>query len=338
MSTFKNTVDTVGDEALTNSIIDRSVTEICDEYIVGIGPYAFANCSSLKKADFLSCLSIGEGAFANCSALESLILRAETVCAASASMFDGSKIAAGTSYVYVPAALVDAYKADSVWSAFAAQIRAIEDYPEVCDPYTWESVFINIEKGTYASVYKIGDTVPLDLGTEGVVNMEIVAFDADDLADGSGKAPITWVANGILASTHRMNPALVTNDDGTYQEGTGAIGGWEKSEMRSYLRGTIRALIPATVRNAIKEVTKTQDSMDNAGTLQYNTTCIDDVWIPSKAEVSSWVSNITLENEQYWSRTAASSSKTSFVRGYGNKISYSASADTTNGVKLCFCT
>lgn len=39
-------------------------------------------------------------------------------------------------YVYVPAALIDTYKADEYWSVFASQIRAIEDYPEVLEG--WE--------------------------------------------------------------------------------------------------------------------------------------------------------------------------------------------------------
>lgn len=59
------------------------------------------------------------------------------------------------------------------------------------DKYTRDAVFASIDKGTYATDYAIGDTVPLDLGSEGLINMQIVAFDTDDLADGSGKAPIT---------------------------------------------------------------------------------------------------------------------------------------------------
>ena len=37
-------------------------------------------------------------------------------------------IASGTGYIYVPAALVDSYKAATNWSNFAAQFRALEDY------------------------------------------------------------------------------------------------------------------------------------------------------------------------------------------------------------------
>jgi hypothetical protein len=43
-----------------------------------------------------------------------------------------SSVASGSGYIYVPAALVDSYKAATNWSTYAEQIRAIEDYPEIC--------------------------------------------------------------------------------------------------------------------------------------------------------------------------------------------------------------
>jgi hypothetical protein len=46
-------------------------------------------------------------------------------------IFASTPIASGTGYIYVPAALVDSYKGATNWSTYAAQIRAIEDYPEI---------------------------------------------------------------------------------------------------------------------------------------------------------------------------------------------------------------
>ena len=42
-----------------------------------------------------------------------------------------TKISSGSGYIYVPAALVDGYKAAGNWQNYADQIRAIEDYPEI---------------------------------------------------------------------------------------------------------------------------------------------------------------------------------------------------------------
>lgn len=304
MSTFVNTVETVGDKALTDSIIDRSITELncnittsirqqafraCDALkkvsfpsVTSIALGAFWGCAALKRAEFGSAAAFANNSFYGCSALTALILRStEAICTASGTPFAGGcAIGNGTGYIYVPRALVDTYKAASGWSTYAAQIRAIEDYPGATDPYTWEGVFANIDDGSYADVYEVGDMVELDLGSEGVVNMQIAGIDADDLANGSGKAPISWISKELLATLHRMNPTLVKNDDGSYQEGTGNIGGWEKSEMRSYLKDTIKPLIPENVRGRIVEVSKRQNALNTSGAYVDQTTT-DDVWIPN---------------------------------------------------------
>lgn len=84
---------------------------------------------------------------------------------------------------------------------------------------SWEEIIASTKDGTYKDRYSIGDTKTIDLGTEGKVNMQIVAFDADDLADGTGKAPITWISEQLLATNRRMNQQLVTNYG--YREGNG---------------------------------------------------------------------------------------------------------------------
>ena len=61
-------------------------------------------------------------------------------------------------------------------------------------PDTWAEIFAAEADGTYKDKYHVGDMKKLDLGEEGIVVMRIVGFDKDDLADGSGKAPISWVA------------------------------------------------------------------------------------------------------------------------------------------------
>lgn len=144
----------------------------------------------------------------------------------------------------------------------------------------WETILANIDNGTYATKYNVGDTKIINLGTEGTVTMQIVAMDADEKADGSGNAPITWVSEYLLKTSHRMNPANSGN-----AEGTGTIGGWEKTEMRSYLKETILPLIPDVVRNRIVEVKKYSTGYDTAGSKVSNYETTDDVWIPSYREI-----------------------------------------------------
>lgn len=148
----------------------------------------------------------------------------------------------------------------------------------------WETIRKNVANGIHTTKYKVGNYKSIDLGNKGVINMQIVALGKDTLADGSGAAPITWIGKELLAkTTHRMNPTL-SGSEGAYTEGTGAIGGWEKSEMRTYLRDTIKPLIPAVTRKQIKAVSKTSLAVDTAKkSFQQQTS--DDVWIPSHREI-----------------------------------------------------
>ena len=98
-----------------------------------IGYNAFYLCSKLTTADFPAATSIGNNAFYLCSKLTALILRSATMATlGGTNVFYNTPIASGTGYIYVPAALVDSYKAASNWSTYASKIRAIEDYPEIC--------------------------------------------------------------------------------------------------------------------------------------------------------------------------------------------------------------
>ena len=100
--------------------------------LTNVGDNAFIGCSTIEKLDFPSVTSIGTYAFRNDNKLHTVILRSNIVCELNnTNAFEGTLIEAGSGYIYVPAALVDAYKSDSVWSTYANQIRTIEDYPEV---------------------------------------------------------------------------------------------------------------------------------------------------------------------------------------------------------------
>lgn len=132
------TVTSKGDVALTNSIIDRSITEIEDEMCGSVGKRAFINCSVLEKADFSDVQRIKEEAFRGCSSLNALILRKNSVCAFENNTLADTPIANGDGYIYVPAEKVDATKGNC---AYPDKVRAIEDYPEVCSRFgkVWHS-------------------------------------------------------------------------------------------------------------------------------------------------------------------------------------------------------
>lgn len=160
-----------------------------------------------------------------------------------------------------------------------AQFAEDEMYESITD--TWSQIIANIGNGTYSTKYQVGDTKKIDLGTEGEVIMTIVGIDADDLADNSGKAPITWISKQLLKTSHRMSPA---KQSGT--PGTGTLGGWAACEMRNYLISTIKPLLPSEVRNALKTVKKYSRIYNTSETAVNNVVSNDDIWIPSAYEVN----------------------------------------------------
>lgn len=95
----------------------------------------FLNAQQLTKAVFGKNLSaLGTQSFRACGKLTTLVLPYEGVVTIDTSTTNGtftdSGIAKGTGYVYVPSSQVENYKANSSWSTYANQIRAIEDYPD----------------------------------------------------------------------------------------------------------------------------------------------------------------------------------------------------------------
>lgn len=189
-------------------------------------------------------------------------------------------------------------------------------YYEVTQTITdsWTEIAEHVGTGDYTTRYSVGDTKILDLGSEGKVAMEIVGIDTDDLADNSGKAPITWVSKQLLKTGHRMNPS---KQSGT--EGTGAIGGWDKSEMKTYLNETIKPLMPAVVLSSIKAVKKYTRIFDTSENSVSNVLTTDDLWVPSRQEILGDYQSSEANGTYY---STAFPDATSRIK---NKLNYNAS-------------
>ena len=87
----------------------------------------------------------------------------------------------------------------------------------------------------------------------------------------------------MLATKHRFNPP-----GNTIVEGTRTVGGWGKSEIRSYLKDTIKPLISYNIRNRINSVKKWNSSFNKTGTNTASMvadTLVDDIWIPGYKEI-----------------------------------------------------
>lgn len=123
----------------------------------------------------------------------------------------------------------------------------------------------------------------------------IVGINHDDLADGSGKAGLTFEATNAVLGTQKMNE---TNSN---------VGGWQESELRERLNsGDLWALLPTELADMIKSVTKMTDNQggDKAGT---PTATTDKVFLLSATEVYGNLNSDGTQYEYYKSKGVTTS-------------------------------
>ena len=109
-----------------------ALTSVTIPKVTSLPSQGLYNCTALQKIDLPAVTSISDSVFMMDSTLTAVILRSATlVTLGNRSAFGSSGISAGTGYIYVPSSLVASYKAATNWSTYAAQIRAIEAYPDI---------------------------------------------------------------------------------------------------------------------------------------------------------------------------------------------------------------
>ena len=123
----------------------------------------------------------------------------------------------------------------------------------------------------------------------------IIGINHDDLADGSGKAGLTFEATNTALAAQRMN---ATNAN---------AGGWEKSELRGRLNtGDLWSLLPSGLQSKVKSVTKMTDNQGGgkAGTPSATT---DKVFLLSTTEVYGDMQSDGTQYEFYKSKGVTTS-------------------------------
>ena len=329
-----------------------ALTDVTLSQCKSVDSRGLGDCSYLEVVDMLGGGTISAEAFRNDTKLAHLLLRGASKTNLPAnSAFTSTPIGRGEGAVYVSSDLLATYKADSYWRAYF--ITTLDKYPLSNFESITES-WAELDAMTQAQIeakYAIGDTKFIDLGSEGKVYAQIAGFGLDDLVSG-GKAKVTFVTKGILTTDKRMNPG---NSSGT--QGTGANGGWEYCDMRTYLSGTVLPLLPSDLQNAIKSVTKYSDYIvPGESTITHDQETQDKLWIPSAREAfgstlyeqtgpiysglfGSSANRIKYNQSgithNWWLRSAKSVSSFRYVNSSGNAKDYSAT--NGNGVVLGFC-
>lgn len=306
--------------------------------------YAFANDTNLEVVDLSAtsgAVTIANNAFNGCTNLQHVIIRSSTMATLSSTgAFTGTPIELGEGAVYVPTSLVATYKANTNWSNY--YIADIADYPlsdlsTVTD--SWSTIISN---ANYATDYSVGDVKLVDFGTFGQHYFELVALDEDTKASG-GKARMTWLNKNFL-TMHVMNTTSTTT------------GGYDATEMKSWITSDVLPQLQSEIRNAIVPVTKISSTYENKAVVVNGQSTTESLWIPSEYEMfgtttyentgaryskfNSNASRIKYNSSgsasDWWLRSAVSTGNFRCVYSNGSAVSGSG-ASSTAGVVLGFC-
>lgn len=134
---------------------------------------------------------------------------------------------------------------------------------------SWEYIGSIAERGMASSAFALGDTKEVELMGE-PWTLEIVAFDHDDLADGSGKAKMT-----IVTKSHSASKVAITSKTESGSKH------WTGCDLRTQLSAILTQL-PVDLLSLIKPVTK--KSMYRLSSYYVEETTSDSLWIPSASE------------------------------------------------------
>ena len=146
----------------------------------------------------------------------------------------------------------------------------------------------------------------------------IIGINHDDLADGSGKAGLTfWVTNDVLYKD-TMN-ATKTN-----------VGGWEKSELRDRLNsGDLWSKLPSDFQSKVKAITKMTDNQ-GGGKIGTPSATIDKLFLLSTTEIYGNLQSDGTQYEYFASKGTTTSRYSEAETMYYFKTRSVSPSDSTN--------
>ena len=217
---------------------------------------------------------------------------------------------------------------------------------------SWQQIAQNAQTGQANTIWNVGDEITFTTKDSKEVTMQIVGFNHDDLADGSGKAGITFGMKNLCSTTHPMNS---TNTN---------AGGWDECLMKTSTMQEMFNNLPDELQSVIKLVNKKATSGSESTSI---TTSQDKLWLYSRVELDGttesgykdegtqyeyWQSHNTdsdriklIDNgngpadsyETYWLRSPNTSNSTYFHSIYSDGSVYGSDANDSYGLCFCFC-
>ncbi len=116
-------------------------------------------------------------------------------------------------------------------------------------------------------------TKDVTLSDDTQTSVQIAGFYHDDKSDGSGKAGITFIFTDAIAAGRDMN-STPTN-----------VGGWERSQMRSWLSSDGMKMLPEDLQSAIVAVDKLTNNVGETTSTSSVTKTSDKLWLYAPIEL-----------------------------------------------------
>lgn len=188
---------------------------------------------------------------------------------------------------------------------------------------SWEEIAEISESGNAKDYWNIGDTKTFKFYSS-TFTAEIVGFDHDDLADGSGKAGISFISKNV-AFTAFHNIATTTYNKTTW------AGCYARSEMNNALNNTsaMESALASVVKTVIKKYYDLNDSTVK--------TTEDKMWAPSLSEIGC--GSLADEGDRYEKYTSNKSVGSTYAElkkydGGGTAQVWATRTKTSSGTKV----
>ena len=194
------------------------------------------------------------------------------------------------------------------------------DHPESFETDSWNTI-VNAVKTGNASVYNVGDTKTVDMGTLGIHTLRIANKSTPSECSTTG---FSQTACGYVLEFADIITTNVMNSTNTN------VGGWPASAMRTYVNTDIYNALPTELKNGIIDITVVSGHGSTAG--EANFTSTDKLYLLSTHEVWEDVDGNTSSGIDRYDTAYANTRQLDYYKGLNvTTSSYSGAIKQNNG-------
>ena len=203
-------------------------------------------------------------------------------------------------------------------------------HPESFSTDSWSTIISAVKSGN-TSLYNVGDTKTVDMGTLGTHTLRIAntSTPTECSTEGFFQTACGFVLEfADIITTHNMNPSGEYKGT-TYQFGWN-VDGWPASSMRTYVNTDILNALPTELKNGIIDTTVVSGHGSTAG--ETNFTSTDKIYLLSDHEVYEDVDGNTSSGIDRYDTAYANTRQLDYYKGLNvTTSSYSGAIKQLNG-------